>query len=71
MQIGDGSDPAALDRYGDVGNVRWIDEAVLAGSYYLVGNSLKAQLEAGWEGANTVFGWRQNLLVRLQIQFQF
>ena len=70
-QIGDGSDPTLVTQYADVGNVRSVDEAALAGTYDLFGPSLRAQLEAAWDAANTLMGWRQALVLRLQLQFTF
>lgn len=59
------------DGFALVGRLRSRHELATALSYYIIGHSLKAQLEAAWRAAETDFGRRQMAEARLQLQFQF
>lgn len=69
--IREATEPDVLAQYALVGRVRSRNELATAASMYVVGHSLKAQLEAAWQGDDTELGWKQRIVVRAQLQFQF
>lgn len=70
-QVGDGSEPGAVQQYALAGRVRHEDELALAGNSYLIGQSLKAQLSGVWSFDETELGRRNVVSAFLQLQFQF
>ncbi len=59
------------DGFELVGRLRSRHELACALSYYIIGHSLKAQIEGAWRADETEFGRRQMAEARLQLQFQF
>ena len=69
--IRDAMDGDVLAQYALVGRVRSRNELATSASMYVVGHSLKAQIEAAWVGEDTELGWRQSVATRFQLQFQY
>jgi hypothetical protein len=63
--------PAALQQYGRNGDQVTNDELALAGTAYIIGNSLKAVAELAWETQLWNTGRRNGLRFNLQLQLLF
>ena len=71
-QIMNATDPAAaLEQYGQNGDQITNNELALAGTSYIIGNSLKAVAEAAWVAQGWDAGRRNAFRFNVQLQFLF
>ncbi len=71
-QITNATDPASAQaQYGQNGNQITTDQLALAGSSYIIGNSLKVVAEAAWESQLWNVGRQNGLRLTLMLQFLF
>jgi hypothetical protein len=72
FQIANATDPAAaLEQYGQNGEQTTNNELALAGTSYIIGNSLKVVAEAAWMAQRWETGRRNGFRLNLQLQFLF
>ena len=72
FQIANATDPAAaLEQYGQNGEQTTNNELALAGTSYIIGNSLKVVAEAAWMAQRWEAGRRNGFRFNLQLQFLF
>ena len=71
-QIASATDPAAAtEQYGQNGNQTTNNELAVAGTSYVIGNSLKVVAEAAWIAQRWEAGRRNGFRANLQLQFLF
>jgi hypothetical protein len=71
-QIASATDPAAaMQQYGENGDQTTNNELAIAGTSYIIGNSLKVVAEAAWAAQRWEAGRRNGFRVNLQLQFLF
>jgi hypothetical protein len=71
-QIMNATDPAAaLEQYGQNGDQITNNELALAGTSYVIGNSLKVVAEAAWMAQGWDAGRRNAFRFNIQLQFLF
>ena len=72
FQIANAIDPAsAMEQYGQNGEQTTNNELALAGTSYIIGNSLKVVAEAAWTAQRWEAGRRNGFRFNLQLQFLF
>ena len=72
FQIANATDPAAaLEQYGQNGEQTTNNELALAGTSYIIGNSLKVVAEAAWLPQRWEAGRRNAFRFNIQLQFLF
>jgi hypothetical protein len=71
-QIASATDPAAaMQQYGENGDQTTNNELAIAGTSYIIGNSLKVVAEAAWAAQRWEAGRRNGFRTNLQLQFLF
>jgi hypothetical protein len=72
FQIANATDPAsAMEQYGQNGEQTTNNELALAGTSYIIGNSLKVVAEAAWTAQRWEAGRRNGFRFNIQLQFLF
>ena len=72
FQIANATDPAsAIEQYGQNGEQTTNNELALAGTSYIIGNSLKVVAEAAWTAQRWEAGRRNGFRFNIQLQFLF
>ena len=72
FQIANATDPAAaLEQYGQNGEQTTNNELALAGTSYIIGNSLKVVAEAAWTAQRWEAGRLNGFRFNIQLQFLF
>jgi hypothetical protein len=72
FQIANATDPAsAMEQYGQNGEQTTNNELALAGTSYIIGNSLKVVAEAAWMAQRWEAGRLNGFRFNVQLQFLF